>query len=148
MASITESVEEELAWIGGAFYSSLCQGVVNRIDDLERFRNKRKHVGLTEGERRAIEEGIGLEISWVAIKDDSARLVRNALLQAYVARHRHLPGYLSKTTGNRVPGNRQVEKKSATAVSLNWSPWHPAVNKTRAHLLQGDEHGVFRIRAV
>ena len=148
MASITESVEEPLVRIGGVFDSDLCQGVVNRIDDLERYRNKRKHVGLSEGERRAIEEGVGLEVSWAAIKDDNARLVRNALLQAYLDCHGHLPGYVSKTTGVRVPGHIQLEKKSTTAVDLNWSPWRPAVEETKAHLLQGEMRGVYRIRAV
>ena len=148
MASISDSVEKELVRIGATLTKTLCQGVSDRADDLERYRITKRHQGLSEGERLAIREEATLKISWAVTPNNNASLVKKALLQAYVDRHGQRPGYVSKMTGIRYLGNREpIGGESVTAVDLDWSPWYPAVDKIKA-LPQGDEHGVFRIKDV
>lgn len=148
MASISDSMEEELIRISATLTKTLCQGVADRIDDLERYRNTRRHQGLSEAERLAIREEAALKVSWAGTPNDSASLVKRALLQAYVDRHGQRPGYVSKMTGIWYPGNKEpIGGESVTAVDLDWSPWYPAVDRSKA-LPQGDEPGVFRIKAV
>ena len=150
METITESVKDPLLWIGGVLYISIRQAVSNRLTDLERYRANHTYVGLSEAERRAIDElvplKISLEISWATVSnDDNPRHIRNELLRAYNDHHGHLPSYLSMTM-LRVPGNRMLERNSEPAVQLDWSLWHPAIDNTKLHLPPGDTRGVYRIR--
>ena len=146
--SIDESVAEELVRIGAPASKTLKQHVSDRIDDVERYQGTGRYVGLCDGERLAIDEGPGLEVSWATTENDSARLVRNALLQAYVDRHTSKPGYVSRTTGKLILGNMAIEKRAVSAANLDWSSWHPANASTKAHLPQHGESGVYRIRAL
>ena len=124
------------------------QHVSDRIDDVERYERTGRYVGLSHGERLAIDEGVGLEVSWATTDNDSARLVRNALLQAYVDTHDCKPGYVSRTAGKWVPGNMAIEKKAASAANLDWSSWRSANASTEAYFPQQEEPGVLRIRIV
>ena len=144
--SIDESVVEELVYIGAPASKSLKQFVSDRIDDIERYRHTGRYIGLTDGERLAIDGSVGLEVSWATTENDSARLVRNALLQAYVDTHDCKPGYVSRTAGKWVPGNMAIEKRAASAANLDWSSWQPANASTEAYLPQQEEPGVLRIR--
>ena len=147
MATITKSAEEQLLRICGALFDSLPIAISKRLDDLNSYCTNHTQEGLSEAERGAIDDHIDLEISWATINtDDNPRHVRNEQLHAYKARYRHLPGHVSKRTGIWLPGNRTLEKTTAV-VTLDWSPWHPAVEKTKLYLPHTDRHGLYRIKA-
>lgn len=146
MASISESVREELVYICATRTKALYQGVRDRIDDLERYRDKRTQEGLSEGERRAVDEGASLQISWAVTPRGRATDYQKALIQAYEGKYGSKPCYKSKVN-ECIPGNVKGGNPNLPIGDLDWSPWYPAVAKTKPHLLQGDEHGVFRIKA-
>ena len=54
-----------------------------------------------------------------------------------------MPGYQSRMTGKWVPGCERVGKKAERG-NLDWSPWEPVTDRTKAIL--PNEHGVLRIR--
>ena len=97
--SIEKSIGEELVRIGSTITHTLKQHVSDRIDDIERYRRTGKSVGLSPAEKLALDEGNDLEVSWASTEKDSAKLHKNALLQAYVGQHLSKPGYQSRMTG-------------------------------------------------
>ena len=130
--SISQSVEEELVYLGASL-AHLRDHLRGRVEPSD---------ALSEAERKALADGICLQVSWVASAMD-ARYIRNALHHAYRERHGNLPGY-ARLNGQRAEGVQQVEHKTVSVASLDWSDWLPMKKASLANV--PNEPGVYRIR--
>ena len=148
--SISQSVEEELVWVGAPLKKSLREAAIDRIDDLVRYQFKGKFVGLSDAERAAIDaarvkndQRAPLDISWALTANDKPMQVKNALVLAHEDQHRVKPGHPSEN--GWILGVAKGGKVVAEA-SLEWSDWHTADDSAKSHLPQSAEGGVYRIR--
>ena len=137
MATIAESVQEELVWIGTAPTNSLRVAVRRRVDDPERY--------LCGAEKAAIACGYRLLVSWAATSQPEAHKAR--LVQAYEKQHKQRPGFKHPDTGEWTAGIRLlVRKMGMSDRDLTWSPWMP-MDETFISTIP-EEHGVYRVCAV
>ena len=149
MATIRESVQEELVIIVAPRKSPLRSSLSGRISDALAHvadRLSAKHeCSLSPAEKAAIECERGLEVSWVPTPTPEAH--KAALVLTYGETHRRGLGFRRPDTGEWVPGIKLLTLKHGEANSdLVWSPWMPMDDGTISRI--PEELGVYRIRAV
>ena len=137
MATIRESVQEELVFIGTA-EKHLRFAVGKRITQPAKF--------LCGAEKAAVECGYRLEVSWATTLTPEAH--KAALTLAYEEQHDgRRPGFKRPDTGDRVKGVKLIISKHGIADrDLAWSDWMPMNDATIPRI--PEELGVYRVCAV
>lgn len=136
MATIQESVQEELVFIGTA--EKHLQFAIGK-----RIRLPGKFYG--GAEKAAIESGRSLEVSWATTPTPEAH--KAALVLAYKGHHGRRPGFERHDTGEWVRGIKLLIRKYGEAYDeLVWSAWMPMSDNTIPCI--PEELGVYRVRAV
>ena len=137
MATIAESVQDELVWIGTAPTNSLRVAVRRRVDNPERY--------LCGAEKAAIACGYRLLVSWAVTSQPEAH--KAGLVQAYEKQHKQRPGFKHPDTGEWTAGVRLlIRKMGISDHDLTWSPWMP-MDETFISTIP-EERGVYRVCAV
>ena len=136
MATIEESVQEELLWIGTAQgQGGLKTAVDNRVNNPEKY--------LCKAERAALKEGYSLSVSWAVT--DMPKPTKAVLAAAYEKRHDALPGF-RQADGEWVKGVQIISKKTNQAeADLTWDTG-PLDNNTLQRVPEC--HGIYCVRAV
>ena len=137
MATIAESVKDELVWIGIAKTDGLKAAVHRRVGNPEGY--------LYGAEKAAIACGYRLLVSWAATSQSEAH--KAGLVQAYEEQHRQRPGFRHPDTGEWAAGVcLLIRKMEISDHDLTWSPWMP-MDETFISTIP-EEHGVYRVCAV
>ena len=136
MATVRESVQEELVYIGTAD-KHLRFAIGKGIKQPEYF--------YSGAQKAAIEYGLRLEVSWAVTPTPDVH--KASLVLAYEQEHDARPGFRRPDTGEWTPGVRLLVRKHGEAYGdLTWSAWMPMRTSTISHI--PEELGVYRVRAV